>query len=120
MAGTKLKPGKRVQASSLLEVIVAMLIIVVIFGIALGIFANITRSSVSVKQLKARAILNDICTRCEDSTAVESKIFYVDHWKVEQEIKIYEAEPALNELDLAIYDENMVKITELKKLIILK
>ena len=52
MAGRKLIRTK-IMASTILEVIVAMVIIVVVFGIAMMIYTNVLRMSLSVKKIQA-------------------------------------------------------------------
>lgn len=51
----QLKPNQ-VKASTLLEVIIAMVIILIVFVIATGIYTNVIRSSPSVKAQQARAL----------------------------------------------------------------
>jgi len=55
----KLKPGT-LKASTLLEVIVAMVIIMIVFVLASGIFAKVIGSSPSVKQQQVRALCSGI------------------------------------------------------------
>lgn len=120
MAGTKLMLNNRVSASSLLEVVVSMVVVMVILVLALTIFANVTRSSLSAKQLRAQTILNNLQIKAEDSTNVSTGEIIIDGWRVKQEIKSYDTDEALNEFDLTVYDENNDKIAESRKLIIIK
>jgi Tfp pilus assembly protein PilE len=48
--------SNQVKASTLLEVIIAMVIILVVFVIATGIYTNVIRSSPSVKAQQAKAL----------------------------------------------------------------
>lgn len=46
----------KVKASTLLEVIIAMVVIMIVFVIATGIYTNIIKSSPSIKQQQGRAL----------------------------------------------------------------
>lgn len=50
----------KVKASTLLEVIVAMVVILIVFVLATGIYANVMRSSPSVKQQRVKAIISGL------------------------------------------------------------
>lgn len=63
----------RVKASTLLEVIVAMVIILIVFVMATGIFTKVIGSSPSVKQQQVRSLVS----------AVIQESFYTHHWKDE-------------------------------------
>ena len=56
MAG-KVNTGRRVKASSLLEVVVAMVILLIVFGIAMTIYVHVTRANISSGRLQAQTIL---------------------------------------------------------------
>jgi type II secretory pathway pseudopilin PulG len=50
----------KIKASTLLEVIVAMVVILIVFVLATGIYANVMRSSPSAKQQKVKALMSGI------------------------------------------------------------
>jgi Tfp pilus assembly protein PilE len=56
MAG-KVNTGGRVRASSLLEVVVAMVILLIVFGIAMTIYVHVARANISSGRLQAQTIL---------------------------------------------------------------
>jgi Tfp pilus assembly protein PilV len=60
MARLKLIAKQKIPASSLPEVVVSMVIIVVVLALAMSIFAQVSRTSLSVRKVKAQAILNEI------------------------------------------------------------
>ena len=72
MAGRKLIRTK-IMASTILEVIVAMVIIVVVFGIAMMIYTNVLRMSLSVKKIQAQAILKETLYNIEKMWAMPSR-----------------------------------------------
>jgi len=118
MARSKLTYKAKVQASTILEVLISMVVILVIFGIAMMIYANVTQSSLSVKKIKAEAILNSYLLTAEKSSGVSTQSFAVDSLDIEQTVKSYNNEKNLLEIDLTAYDINRQKIAELHKVII--
>src|SRR5687768_6863422 len=90
MAGIPLKI-LRVRASSLLEVVVSMVIVVVVFGLAMMIIANITRGSLSAKKIQAQAVVKKALANEENQSELISKTMIIDSVTVEQEVKPYGA-----------------------------
>lgn len=105
------------SASSLLEVIVSMVIIVVVFGIAMMIMANVSRGSLSTKKIRAQAILKNALTNGENEGDWISKTMTVDSVRVEQEVKPY-TNAGLLEVHLTAYDANDEKVAEVRKIVI--
>jgi Tfp pilus assembly protein PilE len=118
MAGNKVNINTKVKASTILEVLISMVIIVVVFGIAMMIYANVTQSSLSVKKIKAEAVLGEYLQNAEKSTGNATQSFTVDSLNIEQTIKSYNTEKHLVEIDLVAYDANQQKVAELHKVII--
>jgi hypothetical protein len=117
MAGRKLILTNKVDASTILEVVIAMVIIILVFGIAMMIYANVLRLSLSAKKIKATAILQEVCLKAEQVKDFSHQSITVDDLRVEQEIKPFNNDTLLNEIHLTAYDANQQKITELQKVI---
>ena len=119
MDSCKLKISRKVQASTLVEVLVAMVTIVVVFGIAMMIYSNVMRSSVSVKKVRAQSILNGLIQETQFSAApLRDDSFSFDDLRVDQTVKTYQEDKNLAEIDLAAYDSNNQLLATLKKVII--
>jgi Tfp pilus assembly protein PilV len=118
MAGNKLNIGAKVQASTILEVVIAMVLIIVVFGIAMMIYTNVLSSSLSVKKIKAQAVLQQTLIKTEQLKGITSQSITVDDFRVEQEVKPYNGSKLLNDIHLTAYDANQRKIAELEKVII--
>jgi len=115
MAGSKL--NSRVTASTILEVIVSMVIIVAVFGIAMMIYSNVLRLSLSAKKIRAQAILNQAMFKAEHSPGTITQTFTIDDFTVQQDVKPYNTSNALTDIHLTAYDQNQQKIAELEKVI---
>lgn len=55
----KYLPDKRLQAATILETMVALSILLVIFGIAITVFIRVGSGSLSLKKLEAAQVLKD-------------------------------------------------------------
>jgi hypothetical protein len=111
-----LKFHRKVAASSVLEVIIAMVLITIIFGIAMMIFTNVTRMSLSAKKLRAFALIDSTlqATALPQSGTTTQQI---DDFRIELQISTSTAYPDMTEIRATAYDLNQVKITEQAKLI---
>jgi Tfp pilus assembly protein PilV len=118
MAGRKLKDNSRVPASTIIETVVAMVIIVAVFGIAMMIYANVMQSGLSVKKIRARALLDEAATNISPSQSDLNKSFSAGDFSISQTVKAYNGESDLLEIDLTAYDINQQKVAELHKIII--
>ncbi|WP_074489923.1 hypothetical protein [Mucilaginibacter polytrichastri] len=108
----------RMQASSILEVVIAMVIIVFVIGIALMILSNVLRLSLSVKQVKANAILQQELIKTNQTGNVSDEILHINEWRMEKIFKSSNLGGSLLEADFTLYDQNNTRITELKSMII--
>jgi Tfp pilus assembly protein PilE len=118
MAGGKLK--RRLPASGILEVIVSMVIIVIVFGIAMMIYTNVLRLSLSAKKVKAYAILQETMLKAEHTAENVTQSVSIADFRIEQEVKPYLDNINLAEIHLTAFDQNQQKIAELQKVIINK
>lgn len=117
MAGRQLKTTGRLTASSILEVVISMVVIVVVFSIAMGIFANVQRLTLSAKKIRAQGVLREVLFKAEQSPDIDKQNLKVDEWNVEQEISVYGDNRSLHQISLVAYDANMEKVAELKEVV---
>jgi Tfp pilus assembly protein PilE len=118
MVGTKLIYQEKVKASTIIEVIVSMVIIVVVFGIAMMIYTNVTRLSLSAQKIKAQAILQEELISAEQTKAFSNRSIDTADLRIKQEVTPFNNDTLLNVIHLTAYDLNQNKITELQKLVL--
>jgi Tfp pilus assembly protein PilV len=118
MAGRKLIVQEKVAASTLLEVVISMVIIVLVFGTAMMIYSNVTRLSLSVKKTQAQAILLEMMRNMESSKEITSQSVVAGDFTIEQSVKSYNDNNDLLSVDLTAYDDNHQEVAELQKVII--
>jgi len=116
MAGNKLR--SRVKGSTIMEVVISMVIIVVVFGIAMMIYTNVLRLSLSAKKIRAQALLHETLFQSEHAAENSTQTFMKDDFRIEQEVKPYNNSTDLTEIHLTAYDQNQQKVAELQKVII--
>lgn len=118
MAGIKLIGSKRVQASSVIEVVISMIVILVVFVMAMMIITNVMRTSLSSKKIQATALLNDLMITAQQDKNIESTTLVIGDFQVKQEVENYHDEAGLIEIHLTAYDSNSQLVAELKKVVI--
>jgi len=94
-----------------------MIIIIVVFGIGMMIFANVNRLSLSIKKLKAQAILQHTLLQVEQSKDHSDQTVTVDDIVIRQEITPFDNEPGLSVITLTAFDPNHEQVARLKKVI---
>jgi|EndMetStandDraft_4_1072995.scaffolds.fasta_scaffold01904_12 type II secretory pathway pseudopilin PulG len=120
MAGDKIAKKGMLEAATITEVVIALVIIVVVFGMAMMIFANVTQQAISTKKIRATAVLRNILLKANLSLQLPQEPFNQDGFRIIPVIKPVENEPGLNELYLTAYDENQQEITKIAEIMISK
>jgi Tfp pilus assembly protein PilV len=70
---------KKVAGSTLIEVLIAMVIIMVIFAIGIRIFGNVMRSGVSFEKIKAQQQLQLLAKEIQKEGTIASEDLKIDH-----------------------------------------
>jgi type II secretory pathway component PulJ len=117
MAGIGSGLRKKVEGSTILEVIISMVIIVCVFGIAMMIYTNVSRSSLSVKTVNAEATLEKQMSVVEKDSLSSDNTININGFKVEQKITPYQNIKNLSWVQLTAYDSTENKAAELNKVI---
>jgi len=118
MAGNKLIVQAKVKASTILEVLISMIIIILVFGVAMMIYSNVTRLSLSVKKIHAQAVLQEMMRNIEQSKENISQSVVSGDFTIEQSVKSYNDNANLVGVSLTAYDDNHQEVAELRKVII--
>jgi len=116
MVRNKLTSG--VNASTLVEVIISMIIIVVVFGIAMMIFTNVTRFTTSAKEIRATAALKDLLLTDEQAKTISSQSLTVGDFSIEETVSSYNNQDNLILLQLTAFDQNRQQVAALQKILL--
>lgn len=115
-----LRLDKKIKASSLLEVIISMILILLVFGIAMMIITNVTRLSLSGKKLRAEALVKKNMLLVQQSQQPDDQTIQEDDMRIEIKVKAAPEYPDLNQIDITAYDANQEKVAELHQLLPVK
>ncbi|TKC60298.1 hypothetical protein FBD94_15445 [Pedobacter hiemivivus] len=85
----------KIKASTLLEVIVAMVVILIVFVLATGIYANVMRSSPSVKQQRVKAILSGWIAESIAAGNWKDEVIAIDSMAFQKTVTPYQTYPDL-------------------------
>lgn len=108
----------KIKASSLIEVVVAMVIIVMILGIAATIYFQVSASTNLLRKVQATLILDSIAHATDlNQTFYDETINLNGIYKIEKKIISYQSSVNLIELNLSIYDPEKGLIATRKQLI---
>lgn len=108
----------QLHASTIMEVMVSMIIIIIVFGTAMMIYSNIVRSSLSAKKIQAQSILKEVLMKVEQGTETVNPVLTIGDLQIEREVKPYGTDGKLSEIHLTAYYDNHQKVAELQKVII--
>lgn len=122
MAGKLIKPSQKLSGSTILEIVISMVIIIVVFGIAMMIYGNVFRLSPAVKGIRAHAILQDRLLKINEIGFSEDNTASVqtEEFRIETTISPMEQEPELRQLTLTAFDENQQQVAQVRQIIISK
>ena len=97
----------KLKAATLLESLVAMVVVMVCFGITSMIYNNVLRSDSKRIKLKAHLLLNDISIKTKKEKIFLDEDIQRDGILIRKRIKNYKEISGLSELDLtAFYNES--------------
>jgi len=114
----QLNISTKVKASTVIEVVVSIVTIITVFGIAMMIYANVTRMSLSGQKIKAQAVLSQVMKNIHEADLGSSQQSLIGDLTIEKSVKPYAENNKLLEVNLKAYDKNHTLIVELHQLII--
>jgi type II secretory pathway pseudopilin PulG len=69
---------KKIEGATVIEVIIAMVIIMVVFVIAMKVFANVLNTGVSFRDIQVQNQLNVLSKKVEEQGYVENSLVQID------------------------------------------
>ncbi len=117
MDRNKVSMQGKFKASTLAEVIVAMVIMVSVFGIGMMIFTNVMRLSLSAKKIKAAAIVQGQLENAAATGQLPDEAIQIEEFKIVSRQVQVDNEPGLVVLQLIAYDAGQEKVIEAEEII---
>ncbi|MBE9585984.1 hypothetical protein IM792_16135 [Mucilaginibacter sp. JRF] len=115
MAGKKIKLNTRVSGSSLMEVLVAMILLLIVFGIAMMIFANIARTSVNTLELQARSFAEKELEHVKIERSFTPEQTETDSMTINREVSFLPKQPGMVEVNIRVTDRQQKQLAEIKE-----
>ena len=118
---TCLLPGRELRAATLIESLIAMVIVMISFSAALMIYVNISKSDNNRQKLRAYLLLNEAAIETKANNAFYDEEIQSETMVIRKSVKSYN--PAYSGenpkiLLLEAYDKSGKKIADRKELVI--
>jgi hypothetical protein len=117
MARKKIRVRTKIAASTILEVVVSMVVIVLTYGIAMVIYSNVTHSSLSVKKIRAMAVLQETVRDIERARLITGGRITNGDLTIDISVSAYRDNANLSNINLKAYDASNQEVAALQKVI---
>jgi len=107
-----------IKSATIIEVILALVIIMLTMGIALMIYLNITNSKYTMQKFNAHLLINDISINIIKNKKYLDEVIEKKELVINKSIIPYKGIPNLSVLHLAVLDKHKKKLAERKELIV--
>jgi len=99
---------KRLSAATIVETIVALVIILVLFGITTTLVVQITTSSFSVKKIKAGQLIQQYAVQTGKEKAFFDEEWVRDEFSVQRAVVEYGKRPNLVAVTFSVYNNKQL------------
>lgn len=110
----------RLRAGTLLETMIALVIIVTIFGIATMVLVRVTAGSASVRKLRAERILERYAEDTRRQGLFTDEERSLDSFIIRREVKGTDISKNLWQIHYIIYDQGRIPLAEWQQLVLAK
>lgn len=110
----------KVKASTLVESIIAMLIVTIVFSMALVLMLNISKNSNNSLKTKAYILANDVLVKTKSEKSYLDQEFNYGNITIKKMLVEYENNEELFLLNISTYDLRNHKLFEQNELIIIE
>jgi hypothetical protein len=110
----------KVKASTLVESIIAMLIVTIVFSMALVLMLNISKNSNNSLKTKAYILANDVLVKTKSEKSYFDQEFNYGNILIKKTVAEYENNEELFFLNISTYDLRNHKLFEQNELIIIE
>jgi hypothetical protein len=108
----------KIKASSLIEVVVAMVIMVITFGVGMMIYHNILRSGINLQKVKAEHLLYKVTEKTIESKSFFDEDFIEGALLVRKKVGSYQNNASLLLLELQVFTKEEKLLAESNVLIL--
>ncbi len=108
---------RKIKASSLLETIVAMVILVAVFTIAIMIFVNVTATGFNFQKIHANNLLKNLSRQTVKEMKLYDENLEVNNILVVKKVSKYQEQKGLFVLELSAFNKDSIKLAQRRELI---
>ena len=109
---------QRLAGSSVIEVIVAMVLIVIVFGLGLMIYTNVIKFSLSTKKIKAGFIVQQLLIKEESNTQITDQHLQAGEFTITEQVSEFNNNDKLLSVHITAFDSNNEQVAEVQKIIL--
>ena len=107
----------RIKSASLLEAIVAMILLMAVISVCFLVLNNISYSSLTLKKQRASALLINEMTETEKNQRFANEVIFKDSIQIVRKIITQEKASGLIRVNIAAYDASGKKLAVLEKIV---
>jgi competence protein ComGF len=107
----------KIKSSTLIEALVAMVIIILVYAIGLTIFINVNKSNNNRLKIEAFLVLEDIVTNTKKEAKYIDEIYDLENLKIEKKITKYENNNSLNILQIKVLSKDNKLLAEHREIV---
>lgn len=111
---------KRLAAATIIETIVAMVIILVLFGITTTVLVQTSVRSFSIKRIKAAQLVNTCFVKTNNEKAFFNEEIKMDEFVIKKEVQPYNGNDHLLAVTIIVSDNGNNELVSEQRLIRLK
>ena len=110
---------KKIKATSIVESLIAIVLIVIVFGIGMRSYLNVTNSTNLIVENRAALVLRQIAERTKATKQYIDQNFEEQGFNIQQQIRPYENYKKIYLLELKAFDPNQKTCGDYKELLYL-
>ena len=108
---------KKIKGSTLVESLIAMVVVMVSFGVATTVYVNVLSSRDEIQKLKSMTILKKLAFESKQNRLFLDDNITVDGFVIEKKVVSYNGQKDLFQLKLKAFNQNEKQLAEYNELI---
>lgn len=109
---------RKIAAATIIETMVAMTILLVLFGMAITLLVQVTLAGNSGKKIKAEQLLSDWAVKTKQDQQYVDEEITADGFLLKRTVKAAAGENGLLEIEYSIYEDGKKLLPDRKELVI--
>jgi type II secretory pathway pseudopilin PulG len=111
---------KKLRAATLIETLIAMLIILLVLGVSIMVYVNIMKSDQHFKNLKADLSMEEVAAQTSERQNYHTKTIMKGERRVKRTIANFESASNVKHLQLTAFDNQNNKVKQYHELVVVE